>query len=243
MRLLLFIILSLVWQVYADVLSTENGLPKKHRRTGADFIYPYFDFSIGGLFMSSNHEKESRYNYYYDREKDVMVYDENLHIDLSSFDGFGLDFDFKAGVALFRGFWPVTLIPFVDVAIFHVRGTEEYKYYSLDKEWIRRDYDITPLMFLLGVMVYPFKSEDSPLHGLFVGVAVGSSDRNDNPLEGVEYGRQETILKLELGNVWPVSEHYFVGFAGKALWGFGLDDDAVPVNSKTFGLALKIVRK
>ena len=35
----------------------------------------------------------------------------------SSFDGFGLDFDFKAGVALFRGFGPVTLIPFVDIAI------------------------------------------------------------------------------------------------------------------------------
>jgi hypothetical protein len=63
----------------------------------------------------------------------------------------------------------------------------------------------------------------------------------------VDYSDQETILKFELGNVWDVSEHFAVGFEGKAVLGFSFNVDEsrddVTVNSKSFGFALKVVRK
>ena len=214
----------------------------------ADYVYPYFDFSAGATYVKSSYEKASRYNFYYDREKDVMVYDKNLHYDVMSFAAWGFDADFKAGASIFRKFLPVTLIPFIDLGWFRVSGTKKYKNYSLDKDYLYRDETRYCVSFLFGIMVYPIKSETSLLRGVFVSAAVGPSVKKyDYDANGVDYSGQETILKFELGNVWDVSEHFAVGFEGKAVLGFSFNDDEsrddVTVNSKSFGIALKVVRK
>ena len=214
----------------------------------ADYVYPYFDFSAGATYLKTFYQKDSRYNFYYDREKDVIVRDNDLHYDVMSFAAWGFDADFKAGASIFRKFLPVTLIPFVDLGWFRVSGTKKYKYYSMDKDYRYRDETRYYTSFLLGIMVYPIKSETSLFHGVFVSAAVGPSVKQyDHDANGVDYSDQETILKFELGNVWDVTEHYAVGFEGKAVLGFSFNDDEsrddVTVNSKSFGIALKVVRK
>lgn len=245
MRLVLFVVLCVVWQVHAESLPTDDH-PTKKRHSVSDYFYPYFDLSVGGMYSSSYYKQKSKYDYYYDRKKDEMVYDKNLYHDIDSFEGIGLDLDFKAGLVVFRGSLPFTLAPFLNVAVTHVYGTEEYKYYSRDKEWRNRDGARTSISALLGLMLYPFKSENSLFHGLFASVSFGASELPfDDSADEVYYSDRESLIKFELGNVWSVSEHYCVGFVGKAILGFALDDSSYdyPVNSKSFGLAVKIVRK
>lgn len=248
MKLLLFIILCLVWQVYADSLSTENSLPRKRRHSGADFVYPYFDVSFGGVITNSNYRQKSKYNYYYDSEKGEMVYDENLYYDIVSFDGKGLDLDFKAGVVLYRGFLPITLATFLDFGLLKVRGRKDFKYYSTDEETHHKNETRYYPSFLVGIVVYPVKLESSVFRGIFVSAAAGPCFHHPEYTTIDGNGSDgEPIVKLELGNVWSVREHYSVGIVGKAVWSFDNDDSEhegdSSISGKTFGLALKIVRK
>lgn len=231
MKKILLFILSFAWVAYADTQRV---------------VYPYFDVTVGGKSISTSYKVKSKYNYYFDREKDEMVYDKDLFYNVTSFDGLGVDIDFKGGVIL-RDILPFSFVPFLNVGVFYVNGTEEYKYYSLDKDEFQRKWTRAYISFLLGVMVYPFELNDSSLQGVFVSIAAGPSlmeySSNGNQMSNIE---QETVIVLELGNVWSVSEHYAVGFSGKIAWGFSFDGDNkddVPVNSTAFGLALKFVRK
>ncbi|MBR6378733.1 MAG: hypothetical protein IKS02_02040 [Fibrobacter sp.] len=248
MRLVLFLVLCLIWQVYAEP-SSKGKRPRKKYRSISAYIYPYFDLSLGGMTTNTSYKKKSEYNWYFDKEKDEMIYDKDLYYDIASFEGKGFDVDFKGGLVVFREFLPVTLAAFLNFAVFQVDGSEKYKYYSRDKEERHRDEARSYTQALLGVMVYPVKSENSLFHGMFVSTAFGMSVKdNKYHADGVAYSDEENIVKIELGNVWSMSEHYYMGLVGKIVLGFCDNDDIdykddVFLNSKSLGLALKVVRK
>ena len=103
----------------------------------------------------------------------------------------------------------------------------------------------------------------SRISGIFIGANLKGVNLNGNAKAwhkyGMHYWDSETILELEIGKLWKVSERYFLGFSIKVAGGFagGTDpvdefrvdahreqnDDDITLNSKHIGAAVTFVRK
>lgn len=173
-----------------------------------DSVLPYFEVSLGGHYTKSSYETESSTHWYHDKDRDEMVYDENLTYDIYSFEGGGPILDVQAGLTLGKRF-----IFLFDLGLAVSIGDSRYKFYSRDKE----EYDRTEVMvrpvFGFGLKVYPFQTESSFLYGTFIGATL-SFMFTDNLWEdyGMAYCGFEVGGKFEVGKLWKVSEHYFIGF-------------------------------
>ena len=122
MKRIAFLILCLLCVADASVYSSEKAPPRK-RHTLSDFFSPYFEISGGAMSSNSKNQTASVINYYHDREKDEMVYDEDLHYNIINFDGWTYTVGFRAVAYQFR-FWGV----FLDKDLFLAKGDYRYKY-------------------------------------------------------------------------------------------------------------------
>lgn len=253
----LFLIACLVCVTMAD--TDEPAQPRKRRRHRAsDFVYPYFEISIGGQYSKSNYKTESVSHWYHDTDRDEMVYDKDLYYNIYSFEGSGPRFESKVGALLFRRF-----AVFFDYGLAWSFGDSYYKYYSRDKEKFKESGGQLCPFYGFGAKVYPFVNVLSLLDGFFVGTSVSFSF-TDNSWDkyDMDYADDEVGYKFELGNVWSVSEHYFVGItlSTAIYWSdvgsdeeYGDDQFQVDKNSKRYpvdevntlqlGAAVTVVRK
>ena len=202
----LFLIACLVCVTVAD--TDDPAQPRKRRRHRAsDFIYPYFEVSAGAQYSESDYKTESYAHWYHDTDQDKMVYDKDLYYNIYSFEGYGPLLETKVGALLFR-----RAVLFADFGLAWSFGDSFYKYYSRDKEEFKESGSEVCPLFGFGVKVYPFVNLVSLLDGFFVGASV-SFMVTDNSWDKYEmdYAGEEVGYKYELGNVWKVSEHYFVG--------------------------------
>ena len=173
-----------------------------------DSVIPYFEVSLGGHYAMSDYETESSTHWYHDKDRDEMVYDEDLTYDIYSFEGGGPILNVQAGFSSGKRF-----IFLFDLGLAVSIGDSRYKLYSRDKD----EYDRTEVMlrpiFGFGLKVYPFQTESSFFYGTFVGATL-SFMWTDNLWEdyGMAYNNYEVGCKFEAGKLWKVSEHYFVGF-------------------------------
>lgn len=252
------LILCLLCVADASVYSSEGAPPRK-RHTLSDFFSPYFEISGGAMSSNSKNQTASVINYYHDREKDEMVYDEDLHYNIINFDGWTYNVGFRAGAYLFR-FWGV----FLDNDLFLAKGDYRYKYYSRDKEdFLEHD---SRLRYYLGFgsVFFPFNlffdstSKYSFLNGTFAGFSLGPTylygqDKAEKKY-GMDYEDWEMTFRFEVGYLWEFTEHFFVGVAFKTVLSFNNEEgdeykggnmptDDVPLNTKSFGFVIKVVRK
>ena len=218
----------------------------------------YFDVSLGGHYTESNYETESSTHWYHDKDRDEMVYDEDLTYDIYSFEGGGPILNVQAGFSPGERF-----IFLVDLGLAVSIGDSRYKFYSRDKD----EYDRTEVMvrpiFGFGFKVYPFLTESSFLYGTFVGATL-SFMWTDNLWEdyGMAYCDFEVGGKFEIGKLWKVSEYYFVGFtlnmgiyasASGSNYEYGDEDFQIGRNPKRYpvdeinnlhlGISLTVARK
>ena len=245
--------------VACSMASGTDAAPveRKHRRA-RDIIYSYFEVSAGGTYSVSDYKTKSKKNYYHDLKRDEMVYDKELYYNIYSFEGYSPWLDSKAGVILIR-----RIALYLSFGCFWSIGEYRYKLYSRDKdEYSEDDVRLRPY-WGFGIKYYPLINEQNPFSGFFVGTTLRGVFLNDNEEAWEKYGMYyeagETVLELEMGKVWKISEHYSVGFSIKAAGGFGgntesiegfhvdkhpvQDEDDVTLNSKHIGAAITIVRK
>ena len=253
----LFLIVCLVCVTLAD--TDEQAQPRKRRRHRvSEFIYPYFEISAGVQSSKSDYKTESVSHWYHDTDRDEMVYDKDLYYNIYSFEGYGPLFESKVGGLLFQRF-----VFFFHFGLSWSFGDSYYKYYSRDKEEFKESGGQICPLFGFGAKVYPFVNVLPLLDGFFVGSSVSflvpdnSWDKYD-----MDYATDEVGYKFELGNVWSVSEHYFVGVTLSAAiyWSdvgsdeeYGDDQFQVNKNSKRdpvedvntlqLGAAVTVVRK
>lgn len=173
-----------------------------------DSGFLYFETSLGGHYTKSDYETESSTHWYHDKARDEMIYDKDLTYDIYSFKGGGPILDVQAGFSPGERF-----IFLVDFGLAVSIGNSRYKLYSRDKEEYNRTEVMIRPIFGFGFKVYPFLTESSFLYGTFIGATL-SFMWTDNLWEdyGMAYSNHEVGGKLEVGKLWRVSEHYFVGF-------------------------------
>ena len=258
---IVLLMLCMVAASMASVGDSSKMSPKK-RHTVRDFIYPYFEFSVGGILSASDYETESEKHYYHDLERDEMVYDKNLSYDIYSSRGGGPALDFRIGAILVK-----RVALFLDLGCFWLKGKYRYKYYSLDENEFS-DKEIRFRFFWgAGFRVYPVANELSSLHGAFVGMSFDvvelAGDRDAWKKYGMTYSPWEKRFQFELGKVWKVSDYYSVGlemnFGASLSAGVSSNtgssdpkiivgqpprrDDDISFNSRHIGAAITIVRK
>jgi hypothetical protein len=173
-----------------------------------DSGFPYFGVSLGGHYASYSIKTESSTHWYHDKDRDEMVYDEDLTYDIFSFEGGGPMLDVQAGFSPGERF-----VFLLDFGLFVSIGGSNYKLYSRDKdEYAETEVMVRPL-FGFGFKVFPFPSKNSALYGLFAGATL-SFMWSDNQWEkyGMDYCNFDVGGKFEIGKLWSVSEHYLVGF-------------------------------
>lgn len=173
-----------------------------------DSGFPYFGVSLGGHYASYSIKTESSTHWYHDKDRDEMVYDEDLTYDIFSFEGGGPMLDVQAGFSPGERF-----VFLLDFGLFVSIGGSNYKLYSCDKdEYAETEVMVRPL-FGFGFKVFPFPSKNSALYGLFAGATL-SFMWSDNQWEkyGMDYCNFDVGGKFEIGKLWSVSEHYLVGF-------------------------------
>jgi len=173
-----------------------------------DSGFPYFGVSLGGHYASYSVRTESSTHWYHDKDRDEMVYDEDLTYDIFSFEGGGPMLDVQAGFSPGERF-----VFLLDFGLFVSIGGSNYKLYSRDKdEYAETEVMVRPL-FGFGFKVFPFPSKNSALYGLFAGATL-SFMWSDNQWEkyGMDYCNFDVGGKFEIGKLWSVSEHYLVGF-------------------------------
>lgn len=252
-----FLILCLV--VYSiGAVSDSTQQTKRKRSRARNIVYPYFELTLGGMYSTSEYKTKSEKNFYHDLERGEMVYDKELYYDLYSFDGGGPSIDFRAGVLFVKRF-----AIFLDFGCFWSIGDYRYKYYSLDKEEFVEKAARTRIQYGFGFRVYPFANELSKMYGTFIGTTIkGVELLNDEDAwekYGMTYVGSESGLQFEMGKVWKLSEHYFIGAAlnfmfcwseyqkeDKDVFRIGEKprrEDDITLNSLHFGLAVTIVRK
>lgn len=174
----------------------------------------------------------------------------------ASFDGYGTHDFIKLGVSIKK---LVAVYGFSQVSVYS--GTWEFcrtdNCSSFDNENLFFD-----VILGLGTDVFPFRSFDNGLKGLFVGANVGAGlvqntekITEDGRLTSKEICIDELALvtRIELGNVWRFGQsawnfgfEFFVSFSN-ALGGYSTivhdDDDAVLSNSLTLGLSFSVIRR
>ncbi|MBR3669488.1 MAG: hypothetical protein IKN70_05710 [Fibrobacter sp.] len=173
-----------------------------------DSGFPYFGVSLGGHYASYSIKTESSTHWYHDKDRDEMVYDEDLTYDIFSFEGGGPMLDVQAGFSPGERF-----VFLLDFGLFVSIGGSNYKLYSRDKdEYAETEVMVRPL-FGFGFKVFPFPSKNSALYGLFAGATL-SFMWSDNQWEkyGMDYCNFDVGGKFEIGKLWSVSEHNLVGF-------------------------------
>lgn len=221
-------------------------------------LYSYVELSVGGVSSVTHYKTKSKTNYYHDLERDEMVYDEDLYYDIYSYEGFGPLFESKVGFSVVR-----KVVFFLSFGCFWSAGEYRYKISSRDKEEFSEDDARVRPFWGIGVKWYPGISEQNPFSGIFIGANLKGVFLSGNQKAWEKYGMyywdSETILELEIGKLWKVSERYFLGFSIKVAGGFagGTDpvdefrvdahreqnDDDITLNSKHIGAAVTFVRK
>ena len=221
-------------------------------------FHSYVELSVGGVSSVTDYKTKSTTNYYHDLERDEMVYEEDLYYDIYSYEGFGPLFESKVGFSVVR-----KVVFFLNFGCFWSAGEYRYKISSRDKEeFSEEDARLRPY-WGIGVKWYPGISEQNPFSGIFIGANLKGVFLSGNQKAWKKYGMyywdSETILELEIGKLWKVSERYFLGFSIKVAGGFagGTDpvdefrvdahreqnDDDITLNSKHIGAAVTFVRK
>ena len=221
-------------------------------------FHSYVELSVGGVSSVTHYKTKSKTNYYHDLERDEMVYDEDLYYDIYSYEGFGPLFESKVGFSVVR-----KVVFFLNFGCFWSAGEYRYKISSRDKEEFSEDDARLRPFWGIGVKWYPGISEQNPFSGIFIGANLKGVFLSGNQKAWEKYGMyywdSETILELEIGKLWKVSERYFLGFSIKVAGGFagGTDpvdefrvdahreqnDDDITLNSKHIGAAVTFVRK
>lgn len=192
-----------------------------------DSGFPYFGVSLGGHYASYSIKTESSTHWYHDKDRDEMVYDEDLTYDIFSFEGGGPMLDVQAGFSPGERF-----VFLLDFGLFVSIGGSNYKLYSRDKdEYAETEVVVRPL-FGFGFKVFPFPSKNSALYGLFAGATL-SFMWSDNQWEkyGMDYCNFDVGGKFEIGKLWSISEHYLVGFTLTA----GFHVTAAGPNNEEYG--------
>lgn len=237
----------------------EDSRPVPKRRPHAfNYVYPNCEISVGAQHAMSDYKTKSYSHWYHDADLDKMIYDENLYYDIYSFEGFGPLFDTKIGVLLFR-----RVQVFLDFGFVWSVGNSLYKYYSRDEEEFREKGRSVRLFWGLGNKVYPFVDVSPILDGIFVGAALSFMDV-DNSWKKYEmsYMDYEVGGRFEVGNLWKLSEHFFLGITlnaaiyGSAVGSKNTEDEGVfrvgespnrdpvdGINSLQFGAALSVVHR
>lgn len=221
-------------------------------------FHSYVELSVGGVSSVTDYKTKSTTNYYHDLERDEMVYDEDLYYNIYSFEGYGPHLDSKIGVIFFR-----RVALYLTFGCFWSSGEHRYKLYSRDKEEFSEDDVRFRPYWGFGIKWYPIADEQNAFNGIFIGTTLKGVFLNDNEEAWEKYGmfyeNGETMLELEIGKVWKLSEHYSVGFSVKAAGGFAgntesidgfrvdkhpeQDEDDITLNSKHIGAAVTFVRK
>lgn len=192
-----------------------------------DSGFPYFGVSLGGHYASYSIKTESSTHWYHDKDRDEMVYDEDLTYDIFSFEGGGPMLDVQAGFSPGERF-----VFLLDFGLFVSIGGSNYKLYSRDKdEYAETEVMVRPL-FGFGFKVFPFPSKNSALYGLFAGATL-SFMWSDNQWEkyGMDYCNFDVGGKFEIGKLWSISEYYLVGFTLTA----GFHVTAAGPNNEEYG--------
>lgn len=222
-----------------------------------EIFHSYIELSAGGYYSVMDYKTKSKTNYYHDLEKDEMVYDKDLYYDIYSFEGGGPQLDSKLGFGFFR-----KIVFYLNIGCYWSFGEHRYKVYSNDDE----EFSETAVRFSpywgVGFKWYPGFSEQNPFNGSFFGTTIKGvfldSYAKSWRKYGMRYWAEETVLELELGKLWKVSERYYMGFSIKVAGGFAgqtdsvdgfsvnanreQDDDEITLNSKRIGASFTFVR-
>ena len=252
----LFLLLCLTCYAIGGTYDFKPYTKKRH--SASEFIYPYFELSIGVEHSSSEVKTESYTHWYHDNERDEMIYDEDLYYDIFTNEGVGPMLETKIGALLFqRG------VLFLHLGLMRFKGTSHYKYYSLDKEEFKERGHTLQIHWGFGTKVYPLVKLVPILDGLFIGVSLAfiHDDYNWDDY-GMSYQHDETGFKVEAGHLWNISQHYFVGVTVHAAnYAINIDTsheytydtfemnkppEREPIddsNTVQFGIAITVVRK
>ena len=218
----------------------------------------YYELSAGAIYSVSDYKTKSKTNYYHDLERDEMVYDKDLYYNIYSYEGLGPQLDSKIGVHLFK-----RIALFLNFGCFWSSGEHRYKLYSRDKE----EYSEEEVRFRpywgFGIKWFSVVDERNPFDGIFIGTTIKGVFLNGNEKAwekyGIFYENGETVLEVDLGKVWKISEHHSVGFSVKLgggfagnteqVDGFRVDrhleqkDDDITLNGKHIGAAVTLIRR
>ena len=217
----------------------------------------YYEVSAGAIYTVTDYKTKSKTNYYHDLERDEMVYDKDLYYNLYSYEGFGPHLDSKIGVNFFR-----RVALYLNFGCFWSSGEHRYKLYSRDKEEYSEEDVRSRPYWGFGVKWFPIIDEQNPLNGIFVGATIKGVFLNGNEQAwekyGIFYENGETVIELDAGKVWKISEHYSVGFSIKVAGGFAgstesIDgfrvdkhpeqkEDDITLNSKHIGAAITLIK-
>lgn len=252
---ILFLLLCLTCYAIGGTYDFEQYTKK--RRSASDFVYPYFEISIGAEHSTSELKTESYTHWYHDTEQDKMIYDKNLYYDIYSFESNGPLLDSKLGALLFRH-----AAIFFHCGIMRFKGDAHYKYYSRDKEEFIENENVVRFYWGVGTKVYPLVKLLPILDGLFIGISLSFiSEDNQWDKYGMTYIDTETGFRIETGYLWNISQHYFAGITlNAANYAIGVEkhsdmDDVFELNkgperdpvdnhnTVQFGIAITVVRK
>ena len=218
----------------------------------------YYELSAGAIYSVSDYKTKSKTNYYHDLEKDEMVYDKDLYYNIYSYEGLDPQLDSKIGVHFFK-----RVALFLSFGCFWTSGEHRYKLYSRDKEeFSEEDVRFRPY-WGFGLKWFPIVDDKNPFNGIFIGTTLRGVFLSGNEEAWEKYGmfyeNGETILEVDVGKVWKVSEHYSVGFSVKVAGGFAgntekvegfrvdrhleQDEDDITLNGKHIGAAITVIRR
>ncbi len=218
----------------------------------------YYELSAGAIYSVSDYKTKSKTNYYHDLEKDEMVYDKDLYYNIYSYKGFGPQLDSKIGVHFFK-----RVALFLSFGCFWISGEHRYKLYSRDKEEFSEEEVRFRPYWGFGLKWFPIVDDKNPFNGIFIGTTLRGVFLSGNEEAWEKYGmfyeNGETILEVDVGKVWKVSEHYSVGFSVKVAGGFAgntekvegfrvdrhleQDEDDITLNGKHIGAAITLIRR
>ena len=196
-KALLFVLASVATTVFAGVYdSTPQGKTEVRRHANSFF----FDAFIGGTFL--NYETES---------DNLNPYDFK-----DEFEGAGPAIGIKLGGMFFE-----LISPHATLDISFAKGDRkrtDSQYFSQYDTYEWHDYEWHESVYRIflggGVTVFPFRNPESAMHGFYAGASLGifavegSSDLLQN---GSDINNEGFSVKLDLGNVWSVSDRWSIG--------------------------------
>ncbi|MCF0215678.1 MAG: hypothetical protein HUK21_04325 [Fibrobacteraceae bacterium] len=203
-------------------------------------IRPLFSLDIGIVRNDYSAEKEAVYGYYHDLEKDEMLYDMNLLCNQMEFSGFGPNVNGRAGAVLFR-----QIAPFLEFGYYRLKGEYGLKDYSRDKNRTKIEGTWSRNSFGFGILYFPYVNPESFFDGTFIGPSFGWITLKEEydqiqKKHDYHYDNNRFFIKVEMGKLWEVTEHYFIGFTIKEALEMGMSESTELGNY--IGLYLTIQR-